>query len=50
MKFNGRVRNGPAIFFSNYNTEGWGFEAIFDIDCPDCGLKVEFFKDEIRRT
>lgn len=28
----------------------WKFDAIFDADCPKCGKKVEFFKDETRRT
>ena len=35
---------------SRNNTEEWGFEAIFEKFCPDCGMMVEFFKDEIRRT
>lgn len=32
------------------NTEEWGFDAIFDVMCPECGHPVEFFKDEIDRT
>ena len=35
---------------SGNNTEEWGFEAIFEIACPKCGMMVEFFKDEIKRT
>ena len=27
----------------------WKFDAIFDAECPKCGNKVEFFKDETRR-
>lgn len=27
----------------------WGKEAIFDAPCPQCGAKVEFFKDEPSR-
>jgi len=27
----------------------WKFDAIFDAECPKCGAKVEFFKDETRR-
>lgn len=27
----------------------WKFDAIFDAECPNCGTKVEFFKDETRR-
>lgn len=27
----------------------WKFDAIFDAECPNCGSKVEFFKDETRR-
>jgi HD superfamily phosphodiesterase/DNA-directed RNA polymerase subunit RPC12/RpoP len=28
----------------------WKFDAIYDAECPNCGNKVEFFKDETRRT
>ncbi|MFH1117826.1 MAG: phosphohydrolase, partial [Pseudomonadota bacterium] len=28
----------------------WKFDAIFDAECPKCGSKLEFFKDETRRT
>jgi putative nucleotidyltransferase with HDIG domain len=28
----------------------WKFDAIFDAECPNCGAKVEFFKDETRRS
>lgn len=31
------------------NTFEWGFDAIFDVICPECGCRVEFFKDEITR-
>jgi endogenous inhibitor of DNA gyrase (YacG/DUF329 family) len=31
------------------NTQDWGFDAIFDVLCPNCGNPVEFFKDEINR-
>lgn len=31
------------------NTQEWGFDAIFDIKCDQCGHLVEFFKDEISR-
>lgn len=27
----------------------WKFDAIYDVDCPNCGATVEFFKDETRR-
>jgi HD superfamily phosphohydrolase YqeK/DNA-directed RNA polymerase subunit RPC12/RpoP len=27
----------------------WGAEAIFEVECPNCGGKVEFFKDEPTR-
>jgi putative nucleotidyltransferase with HDIG domain len=27
----------------------WKFDAIFESECPNCGNKVEFFKDETRR-
>lgn len=32
------------------NTHEWGFDAIFDVACPECGRKVEFFKDDITRN
>ncbi len=32
------------------DTQQWGFEAIFNVQCPQCGTPVEFFKDEIERT
>ena len=32
------------------NTHEWGFDAIFDVKCPNCGNLVEFFKDEINRN
>lgn len=35
---------------SGNNTEEWGFDAIFDIECPNCGNLVEFFKDEMKRN
>jgi putative nucleotidyltransferase with HDIG domain len=28
----------------------WKFDAIFEVECPNCGHAVEFFKDETRRT
>jgi len=31
------------------NTREWGFDAVFDVECPSCGQGVEFFKDEITR-
>lgn len=27
----------------------WKFDAIFETECPNCGSKLEFFKDETRR-
>jgi hypothetical protein len=32
------------------DTRFWGPEDIYDIGCPYCGHKQEFFKDEPRRT
>ena len=31
------------------NTQEWGFDSIFDVQCQNCGHMVEFFKDEITR-
>lgn len=31
------------------NMREWGFDAIFDVECPHCGAMVEFFQDEITR-
>jgi len=27
----------------------WKFDAIFDANCPECGHKMEFFKDDATR-
>jgi hypothetical protein len=32
------------------NTQEWGPDAIFDIECKNCGNLVEFFKDDITRN
>ena len=31
------------------DTASWGYDAIFDVECPKCHAPVEFFKDEMRR-
>ena len=31
------------------DTQTWGMDAIFDMDCPKCAQPVEFFKDEMKR-
>jgi hypothetical protein len=31
------------------DTQFWGPDDIYSIDCPKCGKPVEFFKDDIRR-
>ena len=31
------------------DTRYWKPGDIFDISCPQCGRKIEFFKDEVRR-
>lgn len=31
------------------NTQFWGPNDIYSVDCPKCGKPVEFFKDDIRR-
>ena len=32
------------------NTWEWGFDAVFELECPGCGRMVEFFKDDITRN
>jgi DNA-directed RNA polymerase subunit RPC12/RpoP len=32
------------------NTQKWGPNSIYEIECKKCGTKVEFFKDEKKRT
>jgi hypothetical protein len=32
------------------NTQEWGVDAIFVIECKNCGNLVEFFKDDITRN
>ena len=27
----------------------WGFDAIYDLDCPKCGAAIEFFKDQVKK-
>jgi len=31
------------------DTQFWGPDAIYSVECPECGNSVEFFKDDIRR-
>jgi hypothetical protein len=31
------------------NTREWGFDSIFNVECPACGKSMEFFQDEINR-
>jgi Zn ribbon nucleic-acid-binding protein len=31
------------------DTQFWGPDAIYSVECPKCGNSVEFFKDDIRR-
>lgn len=31
------------------DTQTWGLDAIFEVDCPKCHKPVEFFKDEMKR-
>lgn len=31
------------------DTRYWKDDAIFEVKCPECGDKVEFFKDESKR-
>jgi len=31
------------------DTQFWGSDAIYSVECPKCGNPVEFFKDDIRR-
>lgn len=31
------------------DTQQWGFDAIYDIDCPKCGNAIEFFKDQVKQ-
>ena len=30
------------------DTQQWGFDAIFDVECPKCCRPLEFFKDEVK--
>ncbi|MEM2914913.1 MAG: hypothetical protein QXH91_05905 [Candidatus Bathyarchaeia archaeon] len=31
------------------NTIMWGADAVLEINCPNCGATLEFFKDEVFR-
>ena len=30
------------------DTQQWGFDAIYDVECPKCHAALEFFKDEVK--
>ena len=30
------------------DSQQWGFDAIFDVECPKCRTSIEFFKDEVK--
>jgi hypothetical protein len=30
------------------DSQQWGFDAIYDVECPKCHVAVEFFKDEVK--
>ena len=30
------------------DSQQWGFDAIYDVECPKCHSPVEFFKDEVK--
>lgn len=30
------------------DTQQWGYDAIFDVECPKCRAPIEFFKDEVK--
>ncbi|MBI5445355.1 MAG: hypothetical protein HY900_29600 [Deltaproteobacteria bacterium] len=30
------------------DTQQWGFDAIFDVECPKCHTALEFFRDEVK--
>lgn len=30
------------------DSQQWGFDAIFDVECPKCHAGIEFFKDEVK--
>lgn len=31
------------------DTQQWGFDAIYDVNCPQCGTAIEFFKDQVKK-
>jgi hypothetical protein len=30
------------------DTQQWGYDAIYDVECPKCHNSIEFFKDEVK--
>ena len=30
------------------DSQQWGFDAIYDVECPSCHAAIEFFKDEVK--
>lgn len=30
------------------DTQQWGFDAIYDVECPKCHQAIEFFRDEVK--
>ncbi len=31
------------------DTQQWGYDAIFDVECPNCHRSIEFFKDQVKQ-
>jgi hypothetical protein len=46
---NKEVNNMAGTRCPGQNTQFWGPNDVFDIACPGCGKKIEFFKDEAQR-
>jgi hypothetical protein len=43
------LTGGVMRRYTGNNTQEWGLDAIFDIECRRCGAPVEFFRDEVTR-
>ncbi len=50
MKVDGDWGCGDGSGCGLANTKKWGPNSIYNIECKKCGTKIEFFKDDKKRS